>query len=218
MDASGLGGEFRALRVAAGRTVASVAVDAGLSVPYIANLENGRGNPTIGALSRLAAAFGRRLVVGLSGDSASEPAGERRGPLPQADNSKKPAAAIPPSLIRFARTQRFRSTVAAMAAMTGQGDSTASRDGAELAGRLVAGLAGLAGAVDRDLGETDWARFLDALFLVTIDPVERGPDDVIYVASRLSATLSTFPLVSLGSSAGNLKCAGTLNAASRSRQ
>jgi spermidine synthase len=49
-------------------------------------------------------------------------------------------------------------------------------------------------------------------------PVERGPDDIIYVASRLSATLSTFPLVSLGSSAGNLKCAGILNAASRSRQ
>lgn len=72
MDAGGLGGEFRALRVAAGRTVASVAVEAGLSVPYIANLENGRGNPTIGALSRLAAALGRRLVVHLPEDADRE--------------------------------------------------------------------------------------------------------------------------------------------------
>jgi len=39
--------------------VASVAADAGLSVPYIANLENGRGNPTTAALARLAEALGR---------------------------------------------------------------------------------------------------------------------------------------------------------------
>jgi transcriptional regulator with XRE-family HTH domain len=163
MDASGLGGEFRALRVAAGRTVASVAVDAGLSVPYIANLENGRGNPTIGALSRLAAALGRRLAVGLQGESAGEP----REPLTSTDNSKKPAAAIPASLARFARTPRFRTIIAAMAA---RGDSTAAANDMELAGRVLAGLTGLASAVDRDLGEADWARLLDALFLVTVIP------------------------------------------------
>ena len=33
----------------------------GLSVPYIANLENGRGNPTVTALTRLAAALGLAL-------------------------------------------------------------------------------------------------------------------------------------------------------------
>jgi transcriptional regulator with XRE-family HTH domain len=176
MDASGLGGEFRALRVAAGRTVASVAVDAGLSVPYIANLENGRGNPTIGALSRLAAAFGRRLVVIVSREPGGEQ-GEVGEPRIDSDNSKKPAAAIPASLVRFARTQRFRRTIAAMAAGAGRADSTAGRagsstgqDDAEFAGRLVAGLAGLASAVDRDLGEADWARLLDALFLVTVNP------------------------------------------------
>ena len=38
--------------------MASVAADAGLSVPYIANLENGRGNPTTAALTRLAEALG----------------------------------------------------------------------------------------------------------------------------------------------------------------
>jgi transcriptional regulator with XRE-family HTH domain len=150
MNAGDLGGEFRALRVAAGRTVASVAVDAGLSVPYIANLENGRGNPTVGALSQLAAALGRQLTVGLTGST-------------EVDNSKKPAAAVlPASLIRFARTPRFRRMVAAMAAGAGRDpDFTA---------RLMAGLAGLASALDRDLGEADWARLLDALFLVTASP------------------------------------------------
>jgi len=48
-----IGRQLRARRAAAGRTVASVAADAGLSVPYVANLENGRGNPTATALTRL---------------------------------------------------------------------------------------------------------------------------------------------------------------------
>ncbi|WP_461073407.1 helix-turn-helix domain-containing protein [Streptomyces pseudoechinosporeus] len=66
---------LRNRRQAAGRTIASVAVDAGLSVPYIANLENGRGNPTLSALQQLAAALGFRLEIGLLGDgeSAVEP-------------------------------------------------------------------------------------------------------------------------------------------------
>ena len=50
MEDSAIGRQLRARRTAAGRTVASVAADAGLSVPYIANLENGRGNPTTAAL------------------------------------------------------------------------------------------------------------------------------------------------------------------------
>jgi transcriptional regulator with XRE-family HTH domain len=61
-----LGDVLRDRRKAAGRTIASVAVDAGLSVPYIANLENGRGNPTVAALDRLATALGARLEVRIS--------------------------------------------------------------------------------------------------------------------------------------------------------
>ncbi|MER5183991.1 helix-turn-helix domain-containing protein [Streptomyces sp. NPDC002896] len=48
-----------------------MAVDASLSVPYIANLENGRGNPTLSALQQLAAALGTRLEIGLRGDDGS---------------------------------------------------------------------------------------------------------------------------------------------------
>ena len=71
MDHAAIGSQLRSRRAAAGRTVASVAADAGLSVPYIANLENGRGNPTITALARLAEALGMRLAVTLVPDGGS---------------------------------------------------------------------------------------------------------------------------------------------------
>jgi transcriptional regulator with XRE-family HTH domain len=63
-----LSAELRDRRKAANRTIASVAVDAGLSVPYIANLENGRGNPTLAALDRLATALGTNLQLTLVDD------------------------------------------------------------------------------------------------------------------------------------------------------
>src|SRR5487761_1190243 len=66
VEDSAIGRQLRARRTAAGRTVASVAADAGLSVPYIANLENGRGNPTTAALRRLAEALDLRLLVTLA--------------------------------------------------------------------------------------------------------------------------------------------------------
>ena len=63
-----LGRRLRARRTAAGRTIASVAVQAGLSVPYIANLENGRGNPTLAALTNLAQALGVRMRIEVDED------------------------------------------------------------------------------------------------------------------------------------------------------
>ena len=43
-----------------------VAVQAGLSVPYIANLEKARGNPTLDPLVRLADALGTHVADLLS--------------------------------------------------------------------------------------------------------------------------------------------------------
>jgi transcriptional regulator with XRE-family HTH domain len=80
VDEAELGAVLRARRKAAGRTIASVAVDAGLSVPYIANLENGRGNPTMAALQRLAAALGTSLEVSLV-DAEPREAAQQAVPL-----------------------------------------------------------------------------------------------------------------------------------------
>jgi len=61
----------------------------GLSVPYVANLENGRGNPTLAALRRLAGALGVPLRDLLDPD----------GPA---------TAAWPASLQRFSEQPRLR--------------------------------------------------------------------------------------------------------------
>lgn len=138
-----LGPRLRAIRAAAGRTVASVAADAGLSVPYIANLENGRGNPTLAALERLAEALGTRLTVDL-GTPAPAPVGP------------------PPSLVRVARTDRFRRAAATLA--------TPERDPAEVATALVDLLARVGPAVDAEPAEDDWWRIIDAFLLIRLHP------------------------------------------------
>jgi transcriptional regulator with XRE-family HTH domain len=155
VDNQEIGRQLRARRTAAGRTVASVAVDAGLSVPYIANLENGRGNPTTAALGRLAEALGLRLVVTLE-------AGEEDTPAPGAPG-------IPASLVRLGRTARFRRAVAVMAA-----GRHADADADELAVKLVAALAATGAVVGRDLAEADWWRLLDALTLVAAHPADQA--------------------------------------------
>jgi transcriptional regulator with XRE-family HTH domain len=151
MEHPAIGRELRARRTAAGRTVASVAVDAGLSVPYIANLENGRGNPTVTALTRLAEALGLRLVLTLVPVEESRPAGGAAAPE------------VPASLVRLGRTPRFRQTVSDMA-------TTLGRDTDELALQLVAALAMIARTLGKDLAEADWWRLLDALLLIAAHP------------------------------------------------
>jgi len=151
VEHSAIGHQLRARRTAAGRTVASVAADAGLSVPYVANLENGRGNPTTAALARLAEALGMRLVITLVPDEGSHQAGEPAPP------------AVPASLVRLGRTARFRQAVRAMTA-------TLDVDASEFSAQFVAALATLAHSMGKDLGEPDWWRILDALLLVATHP------------------------------------------------
>jgi transcriptional regulator with XRE-family HTH domain len=153
VEDSAIGRQLRARRTATGRTVASVAADAGLSVPYIANLENGRGNPTTAALRRLAEALDLRLVVTLAPDEAT---GQPGAPMPA-------APAMPASLVRLGRTTRFRRSVTAMATALG-------RDADDLSAELVTVLATLARAMGRELAEADWWRLLDALLLIAAHP------------------------------------------------
>jgi transcriptional regulator with XRE-family HTH domain len=151
MEHQGVGRELRARRAAAGRTVASVAADAGLSVPYVANLENGRGNPTITALTRLAEALGMRLVVTLVPGEESQQASATASPE------------MPASLVRLGRTPRFRQAVREIA-------TTLDLDADEFSRQLVAALAMIAHTMGKDLVEADWWRLLDALLLIAAHP------------------------------------------------
>jgi transcriptional regulator with XRE-family HTH domain len=146
-----IGRQLRARRTAAGRTVASVAADAGLSVPYIANLENGRGNPTTTALTRLAEALGMQLAVTLVAGEESQ----------RAEASAAPE--MPASLVRLARTPRFRQAVKVIA-------TTLDLDVDEFSVQLVGALAMLAHTMGKDLAEADWWRLLDALLLIAAHP------------------------------------------------
>jgi transcriptional regulator with XRE-family HTH domain len=151
MEHAAIGRQLRARRTAAGRTVASVAADAGLSVPYIANLENGRGNPTATALTRLARALGLRLVITLV---PAEDSQQAREPAPPE---------MPASLVRLGRTARFRRAVTDIATALGL-------DTDQFSAQLVTALATLAHTTGKDLAEPDWWRILDALLLIAAHP------------------------------------------------
>jgi transcriptional regulator with XRE-family HTH domain len=152
VDGAELGRRLRAERTAAGRTIASVAADAGLSVPYIANLENGRGNPTVAALARLAEALGVRLDVSLA---------------PEDTPPTTPAA---PELTgqagRFGRSDRLRAQAARLAARAGLPEATARA-------RLFAVLAAAQAATDAELSTVDCQRLLDAMALIDLDQAAR---------------------------------------------
>lgn len=145
VEIADLGVRLRRRRTAAGRTIASVAADAGLSVPYIANLENGRGNPTLSAVNSLAAALGARLIVELAEDD--EP-------------PRETPDALPDSLVQFSRSPRF-SAEAVRLAKAKKVAETAMRE------RLLQAMAGLGLlAATRPLSELDWHRILDAAVLI----------------------------------------------------
>ena len=151
MDVQEIGRQLRARRAAASRTVASVAMDAGLSVPYVANLENGRGNPTISALTRLAAALNTQLKVSLEPPDG-EPGSGQQNP-----------AEIPQSLVRLGRTERFGVMTETMAQKLGS-------DPGEVASHMLSSLAQAATWLRRDLTEADWWRLIDALTLIALSP------------------------------------------------
>jgi transcriptional regulator with XRE-family HTH domain len=58
-----LGQAIRRARMEAGLTQSAVAERMGTSHPYVANLEAGRGNPTVGQLANIASALGAALDI-----------------------------------------------------------------------------------------------------------------------------------------------------------
>ncbi|MFG1818497.1 helix-turn-helix domain-containing protein [Kribbella sp. NPDC049174] len=144
-----LGEVLRDRRKAAGRTIASVAVDAGLSVPYIANLENGRGNPTVSALDRLATALGAQLEVSIS------------------DEPPPPPPSVGADLL--AASPRADRVVATLAAAQSPTVPTAvgreSRPRAAVRAQLIETLDSLAAVLGRPPVAADLDRLLDLLLL-----------------------------------------------------
>jgi transcriptional regulator with XRE-family HTH domain len=133
-----LGRRLRARRTAQDRTLASVAVDAGLSVPYVANLENGRGNPTLGALLALARALDVPLAELLREDTA--------------------LASAPASLVAFAAAPRFEREVRRLAREEGT-------DAARMRAQLMAAMTAMAQLPGR-FDDLDWHRVLDVIVLL----------------------------------------------------
>ena len=152
MDGTELGRRLRARRTATGRPLASVAVDAGLSVPLLANLENGRGNPTFAGMVSLARALGGRLDV-----SVREP-GEVAPARPERSDGRDPPARVP----AFVGGARFAAEAVRLARAAGVDPDT-------MGDRLIAAFAAVAAITGRDLDDLDCHRILDAIILAGRD-------------------------------------------------
>jgi transcriptional regulator with XRE-family HTH domain len=141
-----IGQRLRARRVELGWTLAEVAGKSGLSLPYVSNLERGRGNPTLDALTALARALDIPLSLLVGDDDASEPLDVT-------------LASAPKSLLSFARSPEFAETVRRLA----------ERQGAPVESMRQRLLAGMVSSPRRSSGEPtedDWRRLLDAYSLI----------------------------------------------------
>jgi transcriptional regulator with XRE-family HTH domain len=146
-DSETIGQRLRARRVALGRTLAEVAEQSGLSLPYVSNLERGRGNPTLDALQALARALDVPLAS-LVGDGVVVHVG-----------LDVVLASAPPSLLQFSRSPDFQETV----------EDLAKRQGEPMDAMRQKLLVGMASSPQRSSGEPtedDWRRILDAYSLI----------------------------------------------------
>ncbi len=143
-----LGARLRARRTGLGMTLAEVAEKAELSIPYVSNLERGRGNPTIDALRAIAAALDVS-VPDLLGEGSED----------GLDPVELVLADAPKSLGAFSRSDRFIAVLERLS--TDQGVAVE-----DMRRRL---LIGMASAPRRSAGEPteeDWRRLLDVYSLI----------------------------------------------------
>lgn len=146
-----LGDRIRARRTAMGLTLAEVAEAAGLSLPYVSNLERGRGNPTLDALQSVATAL-QQTVAELLGDELGD----------DFDPMELQLAQAPRSLRAFTRTDRFKRTVEELS-------EAQEVDPDEMAKRLMVGMASAPRRSAGEPTEQDWRRMLDAYYLILTD-------------------------------------------------
>lgn len=149
-----LGVRLRARRAVLGLTLAQVAQEAGLSLPYVANLEKGRGNPTLDVL----AALSRALQVGLA-DLFSD------GGVSVIDQA---LADLPPLLVDFAKGQVMAPRVRRLASAAGLGEE-------EMRASLLSSLARLPRRPSGVFGLADCQRYLDAVQLLLDEADQDSP-------------------------------------------
>lgn len=143
-----LGSRLRARRTALGLTLAQVAEKAELSIPYVSNLERGRGNPTIDALRSIAEAL-EVTLADLVGDDSED----------GLDPLEMVLAQAPKSLAAFARSDRFGSVLDRLSKEQGV-------DELEMRRRLLVGMASAPRRSAGDPTEEDWRRLLDVYSLI----------------------------------------------------
>ena len=143
--AAEVGLRLRARRSELGLTLAQVSQEAGLSLPYVANLEKGRGNPTLDVLVALAGALGLR-PANLLGAAEVSDLDERLADLPQV-------------LVDFGRGHGLASAVGRLA-----GEAHVEEKAMRLV--LLRAMASLPCRSDGSFTTTDCQRFLDAVSLI----------------------------------------------------
>lgn len=141
-----IGQRLRARRVQLGLTLAEVADKAKLSLPYVSNLERGRGNPTLDALGALARALDIPLASLIGDEGPVEPL-------------QVVLATAPASLLQFSRSAEFKETVADLAER--QNESVEA-----MRQKLLVGMASSPQRSSGEPTEEDWRRILDAYSLI----------------------------------------------------
>jgi len=119
-------------------TIAQVAEGAGLSLPYVANLERGRGNPTLEALRSIAGVL--EVPIGSLVDDPD-------------------ALATPEGVLAFTRTERFQETVTRLAQQRKESED-------ELRDRIVRAILASPRRSDGELTDRDLDRLLDTFSLI----------------------------------------------------
>ena len=134
-----------------GLTLREVALEAGVSLPYVANLEKGRGNPTLDVVESLAGALDISVPKLLSADAGKQP-----GPTREA---------LPAAVVRYARSQSFRSVTERLARRQRIPVDETRR-------QVLAAIAAAPRARDRPLSRDDCQRLVDAFTLIINEPPE----------------------------------------------
>ena len=131
-----------------GLTLAEVAEAANLSLPYVSNLERGRGNPTLEALRSVAGAL-ELTMAELLGEEPDE----------DLDPTVPLLAQAPQSLRVFTRTESFKRTVSFLSK-----NQRVTYE--EMHQQLMVGMASAPRRSTGELTDQDWRRILDAYRLI----------------------------------------------------